>query len=136
MNESNSNFKLNDILQNDCFEIGEYQDILILVMNNSLYDWLILVPKTNIVEFYLLPGKLKESIWMLNDKISRNLINDFNNIKVNFACIGNVVQQLHFHIVGRKKSDPSWPGVVWGHSESKKYTALQKQKVKKIIANL
>jgi len=36
--------------------------------------------------------------------------------KVNIAAIGNVVPQFHFHVIGRWKTDPYWPGVVWGRS--------------------
>lgn len=37
--------------------------------------------------------------------------------KVNIAAIGNMVPQFHFHVIGRWKTDPYWPGVVWGRVE-------------------
>jgi diadenosine tetraphosphate (Ap4A) HIT family hydrolase len=41
--------------------------------------------------------------------------------KVNIGALGNMVRQLHIHIVGRNDNDPAWPGPVWGHSPAKPY---------------
>jgi diadenosine tetraphosphate (Ap4A) HIT family hydrolase len=43
--------------------------------------------------------------------------------KVNLGALGNVVPQLHVHVVGRFRSDPAWPGPVWGHGARKPYPA-------------
>jgi diadenosine tetraphosphate (Ap4A) HIT family hydrolase len=41
--------------------------------------------------------------------------------KLNVGNLGNMVPQLHVHVVGRRKGDPAWPGPVWGHSEPQRY---------------
>ncbi len=37
--------------------------------------------------------------------------------KLNIGALGNMVPQLHVHVIGRRKGDPAWPGPVWGHSD-------------------
>jgi diadenosine tetraphosphate (Ap4A) HIT family hydrolase len=41
--------------------------------------------------------------------------------KLNIGALGNVVPQLHVHVVGRFRSDPAWPGPVWGHGSRTPY---------------
>jgi diadenosine tetraphosphate (Ap4A) HIT family hydrolase len=45
--------------------------------------------------------------------------------KVNIGALGNVVSQLHVHVVGRHVGDPAWPGPVWGHSPRVSYTEVR-----------
>jgi diadenosine tetraphosphate (Ap4A) HIT family hydrolase len=46
----------------------------------------------------------------------------FKPSKLNVACIGNQVRQMHIHIVGRSPDDPAWPGVVWSFEGKEAYT--------------
>ena len=49
----------------------------------------------------------------------------FTPEKINVGALGNIVRQLHIHIVARRTDDPAWPGPVWGHSPAVPYTAEQ-----------
>jgi len=117
-------FKLDPRLANDCFVLGELNSNLILLMNNSLLPWFILVPQTSEIEIIDLTVseqiKLQDSINILGSFIKKY----FTVSKLNIAAIGNIVSQLHIHIVGREPSDYCWPNVVWGTSERKLYTEL------------
>ena len=55
------------------------------------------------------------------EKVSNAIRVLYNPIKVNVGALGNVVRQLHIHIVGRTECDPAWPGPVWGHSAAEAY---------------
>jgi diadenosine tetraphosphate (Ap4A) HIT family hydrolase len=48
--------------------------------------------------------------------------------KLNVASLGNVVRQLHVHIVARRKTDPAWPGPVWGHGAPRAYEKADLQR--------
>ena len=54
-------------------------------------------------------------------EVSRFLEDYFQPDKLNVACIGNQVQQMHLHVVGRFENDPAWPGVVWSSEAKEAY---------------
>ncbi|MFV1983779.1 MAG: HIT domain-containing protein [Thiohalomonadales bacterium] len=124
-----TDFTLDPRLANDCFVLGELNSNLILLMNNSLLPWFILVPQTSEIEIIDLTAseqiKLQNSINVLGTFIKKY----FTVSKLNIAAIGNIVNQLHIHIVGREPSDYCWPNVVWGTSERKSYTELNVDKI-------
>ncbi len=49
--------------------------------------------------------------------------------KINFGALGNLVAQLHLHVVGRREGDPAWPGPVWGHSPPQPYEPAERAEV-------
>ena len=54
--------------------------------------------------------------------------------KINFAAIGNVVPQLHLHVIGRKPDDPCWPASVWGNlTESREYPAQRVAEIRELL---
>ena len=95
---------------------------LLLLMNNALVPWFILVPKTEKTELHTLDGTtqagLLQEVNLLADKVKTVFAVD----KLNIAAIGNVVQQLHVHVIGRRHTDYCWPNVVWGRPEVEPYT--------------
>ena len=111
-------FTLDDRFKKDCIIMGYLDQSVVLLMNNALVPWFILVPmveaKAGIYDFDKLP---REQQILLLDQInllSHFLRNQFQFDKLNIATIGNIVQQLHIHIVARSKNDYCWPAVVWG----------------------
>ena len=62
--------------------------------------------------------------------MSRFLSADFKTDKINVATIGNVVKQMHIHIVGRFENDYCWPGVVWGAKEMTAYADNEVERIK------
>ena len=129
-------FKLDDRLNNDCIIISESEQFLLLLMNNSLVSWFILVPKTDKNELYQLDNTMQGKILERINQISLILKNDFKADKINVASIGNIVNQMHIHIIGRYQSDPYWPDVVWGKEEKTPYTAAELKKIKIKLASI
>jgi diadenosine tetraphosphate (Ap4A) HIT family hydrolase len=115
-------FTLDPRLAEDCFVLGETRLCLLLLMKNSLVPWFILVPRRTQTELFELDREDQEE---LQEEI--NLLSRFVKIlpgvaKLNVAAIGNIVQQLHIHVIGRNENDFCWPNVVWGSTEKKPYT--------------
>ena len=126
-------FKLDARLAGDCLILGKLDCSLLLLMNNALVPWFILVPVTQATEIYQMPeeqqAQLLEEINLLSDFIN----SEFSIEKLNVAAIGNIVKQLHVHIVGRHSSDFCWPGVVWGAEQSEPYSDAEIKRIKESL---
>jgi diadenosine tetraphosphate (Ap4A) HIT family hydrolase len=120
-------FVLDARLQADCHILGELDAGLLLLLNNALVPWFILVPRTEASELYQLDTELQQKVWREIDVLSRFVQAEFNVQKMNVAAIGNIVRQLHIHVVGRKPDDYCWPGVVWGAEGKVDYDQEQVQ---------
>jgi len=101
-------------LGNDTVAVGDLPLCCALAVNSADYPWLILVPRragvTEIIDLADEATKLMSEI----AQASRVLKAATKCDKLNVAAIGNVVPQLHVHIVARWNSDPLWPKPVWG----------------------
>ncbi len=115
-------WRLDPRLQQDCHELGRLACASVLLMDNADYPWFILVPFTDRVELHELDADLREALWQAVIDLSRFVSRCFATDKINVAAIGNVVRQLHVHVVGRREDDPCWPGVVWGTRAGPAYT--------------
>ena len=93
------------------------------VHRNASLPWVILIPQTDCIEFCDLTTTEQLNITRLGQLIGHYFKQHLGAEKINFAAIGNVVQQLHIHIIGRHRSDPLWPDVVWGRDlQDKQWT--------------
>lgn len=106
-------FTLHERLAADCRLIDRSDKLIRLLLNDSRWPWIILVPITGATELHGLPGELRETLLDAAGDIGRHLRASGSD-KVNVAAIGNLVPQLHYHVIGRRKDDPAWPGTVWG----------------------
>jgi diadenosine tetraphosphate (Ap4A) HIT family hydrolase len=107
-------FNIDERLIADCHVLQELDDMSLLLHNNADVLWFILVPHTDVVEFYQLSMQQQQNLCTQINRISELINNNFQFDKLNVATIGNVVSQMHIHIVARRKEDPYWPDVVWG----------------------
>lgn len=94
----------------------------LLIMRDARYKWLVLVPaRPGLKELHDLDradrGQLVEEIAMASRALERLYTPD----KINVGALGNIVAQLHVHVLARRVGDPAWPGPVWGHSEATPY---------------
>lgn len=121
-------FKLDSRLEADTFEVCEYLDCKILLMNNSIVPWFIVVPFTDRTEWYQLDDSQQYNINKIINKLSNFIVKEYKSDKLNIATIGNVVKQMHIHVVGRFENDPVWPAPVWGNIQSKPY--IEQEKIK------
>lgn len=117
-------FVLHPQLANDTFFITDLPLCRVLLMNESRYPWLILVPRrAEIREIYELTPEDRRQFWQESDQVSRALVALFQPDKLNIAALGNVVPQLHIHHIARFTQDEAWPTPVWGRFSPKPYTA-------------
>lgn len=130
-----NNFTLDERLQRDCYAMGQWHNSLLLLMDNALLPWLILVPDTKEIEFYRLPGEQQLDILQKINRLSEILIQHFEAKKLNIASIGNIVSQMHIHVIGRSPEDHCWPSVAWGNPERKPYTQDQLIRVANNLQN-
>ncbi|MGB5147391.1 MAG: HIT family protein [Porticoccaceae bacterium] len=112
---SRKTFTLHRQLAEDCHVLGETATALVLLHRNATVPWLILVPRTTHGEFLELPDALRASLLDDCARLARYIQSRHGAEKINFASIGNLVPQLHLHVVGRHASDACWPLPVWGH---------------------
>lgn len=131
--EMNTSFTLDQQLRRDCHVLGKFDDSFVLLLNNALYPWFILVPVTSATEFHKVDAQQQLKLLTQINRLSTYIENHFEVSKLNTACIGNIVRQLHIHIIGRHTNDPCWPGVVWGSQQTQTYST---EEVKGIQASL
>lgn len=115
-------FTLDQRLKNDTFQIADLKISKLLLMNDANYPWLILVPKKeNLTE--LTDLSFDEQIEVLREinLVAEILQKNFPCDKINIAALGNVVSQLHIHIIARQKTDATFPKPVWGNAKAKPY---------------
>ncbi len=117
-----NDFTLDSRLENDCINLCELESSVLLLMNNALVPWFIVVPKTDATELFELSEQQQLALYHQINQLSNYVLQKFGSEKINVAAIGNVVKQLHIHIVGRSQSDFCWPGVVWGRPEREPYS--------------
>jgi len=108
-------FKLHQKLSEDTICIGQLPLCKILLMNNELFPWIILVPKhADITEIHQLNETDRKNLIEEVSRISEVLQEVYSPDKINIGALGNIVPQLHIHIIARFKNDVAWPDPVWG----------------------
>ena len=115
-------FKLDKRLESDSHLAITHKHIQIRLADDTRYFWVILVPaftlkhnSTFVSEIHDLPAPLSTDLWSISNHISKWLKAHTEADKINIAALGNVVSQLHVHVVARHRSDPAWPAPIWGH---------------------
>lgn len=112
---SDSGFQLHERLAQDTVEAARWDLSFVLMMRERRWPWLVLVPRRpglrEIDE--LEPGDRAQLVEEIA-RASAALRHAFAADKMNIGAIGNLVPQLHVHVVARKVGDPAWPKPVWG----------------------
>ena len=107
-------FLIDERIHQTCFTLGEWPLSRVLLKNNADYPWLILIPRIdNVQEIEQLP---QASRYALIDEISAlsAIANAyFKPDKLNVGALGNIVSQLHIHIIARFNDDKLWPHGIW-----------------------
>lgn len=127
MNEKNeSHFTLHPRLASDCRILGDLPVCRLLLMNDRRYPWCILVPRyPGLRELHDVPGEARTGLLDEIEAVSRALIDVCRVYKINVGALGNMVEQLHVHVVGRTQGDAAWPGPVWGSGPAEPYSARE-----------
>ncbi|NDV93005.1 HIT domain-containing protein [Alteromonas sp. 345S023] len=121
-------FKLDARLAADTHWVGDLPLCHVLLMNDSQFPWLILVPRiADVTEVFELPEEQQQQLLNESMLVSKALKNQTQCDKINIGAIGNVVSQLHIHHVARFKDDVAWPKPVWGAQPAVAYTQPQSE---------
>jgi len=119
-------FALDPRLQQDTLPIGDFPLCRLLLSNDSNYPWFILVPRREAIsEIFQLDDADQQQLWKETTELSQVLKDSFDADKLNVAALGNVVSQLHMHVIVRKREDAAWPAPVWGKHPAKPYDSEQ-----------
>lgn len=119
---TSTTFSLHAQLVRDTVSLGSWPLCEVLLMNDSQYPWLILVPRRpDLRELYQLDEAdlqqfMRESCWL-----GQQLMATFGGDKLNVAALGNQVPQLHVHHVVRFEEDAAWPAPIWGRRPPQPY---------------
>lgn len=116
-------FALHPQLAQDTHSVMRLDLCHVLLMNDSTYPWLILVPNVpDIREIHELTPGDQQRLMSEITHASRCLQRIVKADKMNVAALGNMVPQLHVHVIARFDGDPAWPGPVWGKVPAVPYT--------------
>ncbi len=116
-------FELHPQLAADCFVVGDLPLCRVLLLNDSQYPWLILVPRiAGLRELCELDAEQRRQYSRESDRAAGILNTVFGAEKLNIAALGNMVPQLHIHHIARYANDPCWPKPVWGQLPATPYT--------------
>lgn len=108
-------FDLNPILERDSLLVRDLELCQLRLIKDGELDWFILVPKrNNISEIFELSSDDQALLLSEINLVSKGLDAAVSPDKINIAAIGNMVAQLHIHIIARFKNDRAWPATVWG----------------------
>ena len=121
-----STFQLHPQLAQDTWLVTDLPLCRVLIMNETRYPWVILVPRQqDIREIHELTAMERQQLWQESDQVSRALMKLFKPDKLNIAALGNQVPQLHIHHIARFQTDAAWPAPVWGKFPPQAYTATE-----------
>jgi diadenosine tetraphosphate (Ap4A) HIT family hydrolase len=110
-----SSFELHPKLEQDSAFVLQLPLCQLRLMNNTCYPWLILVPaRAGLVELFDLTGDDQHRLLAEMNTIAKIVKKHTHCDKINVAALGNVVSQLHIHVIARFQDDPDWPKPVWG----------------------
>lgn len=128
--------KLHPQLEKDTVLIGDLKLCQVRLLPDGENPWIVLIPKKdNLIDWSDLKKEdqylLTEEITFISNLLKENHAPD----KINVASLGNMVPQLHIHVIARYKSDRAWPGAIWGTSSTKNFNEDQINEWKKRLEN-
>ncbi len=108
-------WSLHSQLKQDTIDIGDLPLCRVLVIKDANYPWLLLVPRRPDVGEIIDLDEVEQAQLMTEvSRLARALKEITKCDKLNVAALGNVVPQLHVHVIARRKTDAAWPRPVWG----------------------
>ncbi|MDH4275629.1 MAG: HIT family protein [Gammaproteobacteria bacterium] len=117
-------FTLHAQLAQDTYVVGRFELCQVLLMDDRLYPWVILVPqRANIREVYELSPQEQSILIQESSFLAQQMALKFSADKLNIATLGNIVPQLHLHHIVRFRNDAAWPTPVWGKHPRLPYSA-------------
>jgi diadenosine tetraphosphate (Ap4A) HIT family hydrolase len=125
-----SRWTLHPQLEQDTMALGDLPLSRLLLANDANYPWLLLVPRrAGASEIIDLDEADQAQLSSEIACVSRALKEVTTCHRLNVAAIGNVVHQLHVHIVARRRDDPAWPRPVWGAVPARSYDPAARERL-------
>jgi len=122
-------------LVEDCHLLGRFENCALLLHRNASVPWFILVPRTGDTDFLALEPGFRSAVLEECARTADFVRNELGLTKINFASLGNVVPQLHLHVIGRAVGDPCWPAPVWGNlSAQREYSEAELARIRDGLA--
>lgn len=128
-------FELHPRLAADTVEVCRLPLSRVLLMDDARFPWLILVPeRTGARELHRLDPADRARLMDEIVRASTALEALFSPDKLNVGALGNLVPQLHVHVVARRVGDAAWPGPVWGSGSREPYAADAREDLRTRLA--
>ncbi|MDB6071361.1 MAG: family hydrolase, diadenosine tetraphosphate hydrolase [Verrucomicrobiales bacterium] len=126
-----SGFELHPRLAAGSFLVGRTADCLVLLKDNAAFPWFVIVPEVaeGIEDLHQLEPDRYGQVLEVARQVSIFVSGYFKPEKLNVACIGNQVRQMHLHVVGRRVEDAAWPGTVWASAVKEPWDAAAVQRI-------
>ena len=119
----NSEFDLDGRLEADSVFIADGPLSQFRLMNDTRFAWIVLVPRIPDADEWIdLPEQQQQFLLSEINTAARLLREHFPCEKINIGALGNIVRQLHVHVIARTSQDEAWPGPVWGQGKAKAYS--------------
>jgi diadenosine tetraphosphate (Ap4A) HIT family hydrolase len=120
---SEAGFLLDTRLAADTRHVARLPLCELRLMDDARFAWLVLVPRrAGLVEIRDLDEAGQAQLWR-EANLSADALRAVTACdKLNFGALGNIVRQLHLHVVARTEGDAAWPGPVWGSGSALPYT--------------
>lgn len=117
-----ASFDLDPRLAGDTVVVGDLPLCRVLLMRDARFAWLVLVPRqAGLIEVADLSDADRATLWREVDVAGAALRAVAPCDKLNIGALGNIVRQLHVHVVARTEHDAAWPGPVWGSGKAEAY---------------
>ena len=111
-------FILDARLEGSSHLITRHESIQIRLVDDARFQWVLLIPEQpRVSELHEVNDMMRRNLLDLASRLGRVMKNGFEADKINIAAIGNIVPQLHVHVVARRQGDDAWPAPIWGHGE-------------------
>lgn len=116
--------ELHPRLAADTLALAEDDFVWVRYMNDARFPWLVIVPKAHdLREWFELETSSQQRLLTLVNHLSKELQLLTHADKMNLGALGNLVPQLHIHLIARHHDDACWPSPVWGQGKAQAYTA-------------
>ncbi|MET0330533.1 MAG: HIT family protein [Dyella sp.] len=123
-------FKLDSRLEADSVFVAQLTLCELRLMNDQRFPWLLLVPRrAGMSEIAELDDTDQPLLWREVNRAAAALRACAPCDKLNLGALGNIVRQLHLHVVARREGDAAWPGPVWGSGAAQPYPPDQRQQL-------
>lgn len=123
-----SEFELDGRIARDSDLVTDLALCQLRIQNDSRWPWLVMVPeRAGMTEIFELLPEEQALLSAEVNKVAAALKTVTGATKINVGALGNIVRQLHVHVIARFEGDPNWPGPIWGFGQAEPYGESQKQ---------